>query len=119
MLVITASGSTIEGQTLSLTCDLMGDESLDVPEANRRVRWDKVGEQHGIHRTATLSFNPLSRDDGGQYRCTSNIMSPYTAGSLTEVGTTSFTVLRKHKNASNFVQTQQYFSIRSTPRQSC
>ena len=106
MLVITASGSTIEGQTYSLTCDLMGDESLDVTEANRRVRWDKVGEQHGINRTATLSFNPLSRDDEGEYRCTTSIRSPYAIRTLTEIVTTSFTVFRMHKNASNFIQTQ-------------
>ena len=95
MLVTTANGSTIEGQTFSLTCDLMRDESLDVPEANRRVRWDKVGEQRGIHRTATLSFNPLSRDDEGEYRCTTNIMSPYLTSNRTRVNSTSFTVIRK------------------------
>ena len=73
----------------------MGDEALDVTATS--IRWDRVtpAPQHEIHRTATLSFNPLSRDNEGEYRCTTNIMSPYTTGSLTEVETTSFTVIRK------------------------
>ena len=95
MLVITPNGSLLEGQTYSLTCDLTGDESLDVPEADRRVRWDKVGEQHGIHRTATLSFTPLSRDDEGEYMCTTNIRSPYLTNNRTRVNMISFTVNRK------------------------
>ena len=73
----------------------MGDESLDVTDVDRRFRWDKVGEQHGIHRTATLSFNLLSRDDEGEYGCTTNIVSPYLTNSQTRVNTTSFTVIRK------------------------
>ena len=75
----------------------MGDESLDVTATS--IRWDRVTPtpQHGIHQTATLSFNPLSRDDEGQYRCTTNITSPYTTNSLTEVETTSFTVIRKQR----------------------
>ena len=94
-LIVTPSGLPIEGQTYSLTCDLMGDESLAVTATS--IRWDRVTptSQHGIHRAVTLSFNPLSRDDGGQYRCATNIMSPYTTRSLTEMETTSFTVIRK------------------------
>ena len=94
-LVITPNGSPNEGQTYSLTCDLMGDESLAVTATN--IRWDRLTPtfQHGIHRTATLSFTPLSRIDGGQYRCTTNIMSPYTTNSPTRICTTTLTVNRK------------------------
>ena len=95
MLVITPSGSPIEGQTYSLTCDLMGDESLDVTATS--IRWDRHTPtfQHGIHRMATLSFTSLSRNDEGQYRCTTNIMSPYTHNSQTRINTTTLTVNRK------------------------
>ena len=94
-LIITPSGSLIEGQTYSLSCELMGGETLDVTATS--IRWDRIAPtfQNGVHRTATLSFNPLSRDDEGQYMCTTNIMSPYTTRSLTEMETTSFTVIRK------------------------
>ena len=94
-LIITSSGSLIEGQTYSLTCDLMGDESLDVTATS--IRWDRITPtlQNGVHRTATLSFNPLSRDDEGQYRCTTNIVSPYLTRSQTRLKSTTFTVIRK------------------------
>ena len=94
-LIITPNGSPIEGHTYSLTCDLMGDESLDVTATS--IRWDRhtPTSQHGIHRIATLSFNPLLRDDEGEYRCTTNIISPYLTRSQTRNNTTSFTVIRK------------------------
>ena len=94
-LVITTSGSLNEGQTYSLTCDLMGDESLDVTATS--IRWDRLTPtfQRGIHQTATLSFTTLSRNNEGQYRCTTNITSLYTTNNLTEVETMSFTVIRK------------------------
>ena len=73
----------------------MGDESLAATATS--IRWDKLTPTppHGIHRTATLSFNSLSRDDEGQYRCTTNIMSPYTTNSLTRINTTTLAVNRK------------------------
>ena len=39
-LVITPSGPPIEGETYSLTCDLMGDELLEVTATS--IRWDKI-----------------------------------------------------------------------------
>ena len=78
----------------------MGDELLDVDDADRRFRWDKIitpSFQRTIVRTATLSFNPLSRDDEGQYECTNNIVSPYTTNSLTKVETAIITVIRKEE----------------------
>ena len=77
----------------------MGDESLDVPDVDRRYRWDRITppslEREGIHRTATLSFTSLSRGDEDQYRCTTNIISPYYTNSLTRINTTTLTVDRK------------------------
>ena len=75
----------------------MGDESLDVTATS--IRWDRITpasqSQNGIHRTATLSFTPLSRDNEGEYRRTTNIISPYLTSSQTRVNTTNFTVIRK------------------------
>ena len=55
----------------------MGDESLAVTATS--IRWDRVTPtpQHGINRTATLSFTPLSGGDEGEYRCTAYYMSSY------------------------------------------
>ena len=94
-LVFSTSGPPNEGQTYSLTCDLMGDESLAVSATS--IRWDRLTPNFmmTVHRGATLSFTSLSRDDEGQYMCTTNIMSPYTTSSQTEMETTSFTVIRK------------------------
>ena len=63
------------------------------------IRWDRITPnfQMTVHRGDTISFTPLSRNDEGQYRCTTNIMSPYTTSSLTEVDTTSITVIRKQR----------------------
>ena len=84
-LVITPNGSPTEGQIYSLTCDLMGDESLDVPDVDNRFRWDRLTPtfQSAVIRDPTLSFTPLSPNNAGQYECTNNINSPYLTGSTT------------------------------------
>ena len=87
--VITASGQPNEGQSYSLTCEVRGDEQL--APFNWRFRWDEVGVLYGISRAATLTFNPLRRDDAGVYRCTSTFSSPYT-GSRTVTQTRTLTV---------------------------
>ena len=91
MLVITPSGSPTEGQTYSLTCDLMGDESLDVADADNRFRWDRLTPmamfQEGILRAPTLSFTPLTVADAGNYMCTNTITSPYLILSRTQFRT--------------------------------
>ena len=94
-LAITPSGPASEGQTFSLSCDLIGDESLAV--TNRRFRWDRETPtfQKGIHTGQTLSFNPLSRDDDGQYRCTTTINSTYLTATRTEITAETITVNRK------------------------
>ena len=91
-LVVTPNGSPVEGETYSLTCDLVGDESLDVADVNNRFRWDRLTPsfQEAILRAATLSFTPLTLADTGDYMCTNNIVSPYLIGSITH--TETFTV---------------------------
>ena len=90
--IIIPNGPPIEGQTYSLTCDLMGDESLDVADVDNRFRWDRLTPslQTGILRAATLSFTPLTLADTGDYMCTNNIVSPYLTDSITH--TETFTV---------------------------
>ena len=94
-LVITPNGSPTEGQTYSLTCDLMGDESLDVADVDNRFRWDRLTPslQSAVTRTATLSITSLAPADAGQYECTNTINSPYLTGSTTF--TETFTVTGK------------------------
>ena len=95
-LVITPNGSPTEGQTYSLTCDLMGDESLDVADVDNRFKWDRLTPsfQSAVTRTATLSITSLAPADAGQYECTNNINSPYLTGSTTFIET--FTVTGKY-----------------------
>ena len=96
-LTITSDESPVEGENYSLTCDLMGDDSLGVTEM--RFRWDRLTPafDEGILRAATLSFTPLTRDDEGEYRCTNTISSTY-AGSQTRVETRTLRVNRKYSN---------------------
>ena len=86
--VITASGQPDEGLSFSLTCDVRGDEQLAV--SSRVLRWDKDGREYS--RNPTLTFNPLRRDDAGEYRCTSTFFSPYLTGSRTVTQTRILTV---------------------------
>ena len=96
-LAITLSGreQANEGQAFSLSCDLMGDESLEVTN----IRWDRLTPvsvaEMGIHTGHVLSFDTLSRDDEGQYRCTTTITSPYLINNLTKNAVENITVNRK------------------------
>ena len=93
ILVITPNGSPIEGQTYSLTCDLMGDESLNVTE---RFRWDKLTPappKCSIIYAATLSFTPLTVANAGDYMCTNNITSQYLTSIITETQVATVEVL--------------------------
>ena len=92
MLVITPNGSPIEGETYSLSCDLMGDESLDVTVSS--IRWDRLTPtfKMGILREATLSFTPLTVADAGDYNCTNTITSPYLTSTRTETQTETVSV---------------------------
>ena len=92
-LVITPSGPTIERQAYSLSCDLTGDESLAV--TNRRFRWDRLTFQEGILQERILTFNSLTRDDEGQYRCTTTITSLYLNRTRSENALATISVNRK------------------------
>ena len=95
-LVITPNGSPNEGQTYSLTCDLMGDESLAVTESS--IRWDRLTPtpQYGISQTATLSFPSLTAADAGNYRCTNIITSPYLTSTSTNMEIATISVTGKY-----------------------
>ena len=80
--VITASGSSDEGQRYSLTCAVGGDESL---MCRRSFHWDRVGGSMGISQAPTLRFNPLQRNNTAEYRCTVIITSPYLIGTRTVI----------------------------------
>ena len=59
---------------------------------NRRFRWDRVGGHNGISSFSTLTFNPLSLDDEGEYRCIVSIDSPYLTRSLSALNISRITV---------------------------
>ena len=59
----------------------------------KRIRWDKLNPTKEVHRGPTLSFTSLNRDDGGQYRCTQTILSPYLLSTRTEVQTKEIVVV--------------------------
>ena len=77
MLVITPNGSANEGQAYSLSCELTGDESLAV--IMRHFQWETLTSRAQVDEH-NLLFDPLSRDDQGEYRCTTTITSPYLTG---------------------------------------
>ena len=93
MLVITPSGPALEGQSYSLTCGYIGDESLAVSETT--LRWDKVAPtiMKEVFRGVNYSFAALTHDDEGKYRCVSRITSPYLSSRpvLTQTVTISLT----------------------------
>ena len=74
-LVITPNGSPTEGQTYSLTCDLMGDESLDV---DVMFIWERPSSDMNVSQDVIpLTFEPLNCTDDGDYTCIAIISSPY------------------------------------------
>ena len=77
-VTITSSGQPTEGQRYVLTCYINGiDQSLS---ASITYQWDRVGSNFSPSTSQQLIFNPLRYSDGGQYRCTVTISSPYLTG---------------------------------------
>ena len=76
-VTISGSGQLIEGQQYMLTCNVSGTRFLS---AAITYQWDRVGDSSGISTSQQLTFNPLRRSDGSQYRCTVTIISPYLSG---------------------------------------
>jgi hypothetical protein len=96
--VITASGQAVKGQNYTLTCAVSGDELL--APTNKRFQWDRVGGMEGVSREpdGTLTFNPLSPSDAGEYMCTSSFLSPYLSGNLMVTRTLPVSVLGLVRN---------------------
>ena len=96
---IAASGSADEGSNYTLTCTINGDESLAA--TNRTFRWDGVDSMDDMFQDLmandTLTFNPLSRDDAGEYRCNVSFDSPYLIGSQYVMTSFKITVISKCK----------------------
>ena len=93
---ITANGEPNEGQSYTLTCAVNGDESLAV--TSRTFRWDRVGGSGSVSQSPILTFNTLSRDDDGEYMCTSTITSPYLTYNQTVMVTATVTINRELKD---------------------
>ena len=73
-----------------------GDESLAV--TSRSFQWDRVGGSGSVSQSSVLTFNTLSRDDDGEYMCTSTFTSPYLTNTQTVTATTMVTINRELKN---------------------
>ena len=93
---ITANGQPNEGQSYSLTCAVNGDESLAV--TSRTFQWDRVGGSGSVSQSSVLTFNTLSRDDNGEYMCTSTFTSQYLTHTQTVTNTTMVTINRELKD---------------------
>ena len=96
---IRASGFTDEGSNYTLTCTINGDESLAA--TNRTFQWERVDSMddmvQGTMADDTLTFNPLSRDDAGEYRCNVSFDSPYLIGTHYVMTSFNITVTGKCK----------------------
>ena len=96
---ITASGSADEGSNYTLTCTINGDESLAA--TNRTFQWERVDSMddtlQGTIADNTLTFNPLSHDYAGEYRCNASFDSPYLIGSQYVMTSFNITVTSKCK----------------------
>ena len=98
-VIITPSGEPDEGQTYTLTCVITiigGSEQLSV---SMPIEWYRVSNSELLSRNASLTFNPLRRDDEGDYNCTSTITSPYLSGTRTIANSINVTVGSKYNCA--------------------
>ena len=91
---IRASGPQHEGSNYTLICAIHGDELL--ASTNRTFQWEKVDSMDRRIANDTVTFNPLSRDDTGEYRCNVSFDSPYLIG--TSHVTTSFNIMVTSKS---------------------
>jgi hypothetical protein len=109
--VITTSGQAVEGQSYTLTCAVRGDELL--ASTSKRFQWDRVGGMEGISREpdGTLTFNPLSPSDAGEYMCTSSFLSPYVTGTQIVRRRVEVTVLSLIRNLQATMSTATTITI--------
>ena len=92
LAVIAASGPPFEGSNYTLTCQVSGDELLAT--INRSFMWNVFGDMVNMLQGPAhiLTFNPLTRSDTGEYRCTATITSPYLIESRRVMGSKTVTV---------------------------
>ena len=90
--VIMTSGNFNEGSYFVLMCMVIGDERLAV--SNRTFRWYRVNSMAVLPEGANLTFDHLSPQDEGDYRCNSTIISPYLTDSLTLVSQPKTIILK-------------------------
>ncbi len=70
-----STGNPIEGQSYSLTCAIMGAESLPPSTVEYMYRWNRNGDSSTLSSSPTLNFTPLARNDNDTYTCTVTITS--------------------------------------------
>ena len=96
---ITVIGPPDEGSIYILTCAVYGDKSL--APTNETFQWERVDsmdDMSQVHMASdTLTFNPLSRDDAGEYRINASFDSPYLIGTRYVTQSFNITITSKCK----------------------
>ncbi len=94
-VVITYTGGPIEGQSYSLTCAIMGAESLPPSTVEYMYRWNRNGNSSNLSSSPTLNFIPLTQNDDGTYTCTVTINSTLLNNTRTAMRGRTLTVTSK------------------------
>ncbi len=79
MVTVASTGTPTAGQSYSLTCTLTGGDSLNATISYQFTQ-DNPGQTvvvGGVLTTPTLTFNPLTLSNSGQYRCQATITFPH------------------------------------------
>ncbi len=100
-VAITPTGNSIEGQSYSLTCTIMGAESLPPSTVEYMYRWNRNGDSSTLSSSPTLNFTPLTQSDEGTYTCTVTITSPLLNNTHTAMSGRTLTVTRKSVHRSD------------------
>ncbi len=107
-VVITSSGNPIEGQSYSLTCAIMGAESLPPSTVEYMYRWNRNGDSSTLSSSPTLNFILLARSDDGTYICTVTITSPILNNTRNTLRGTTLIVTRKSVHRSLILDYHNY-----------
>ncbi len=67
VIITSTDDHNIEGQSYSLTCAIMGAESLPPSTVEYMYRWNRNGDGSTLSSSLTLNFTPLTRSDDGIY----------------------------------------------------
>ena len=107
-VVITSTGDPIEGQSYSLTCTIMGAESLSSGTVDYMYRWISISTTTS---SSTRNFTPLTRSDGSTYTCTVTITSPLLNNTRTATNGRTLTATHKSVHTITFmIQLSQMFT---------